>query len=90
MMFVLLSKFPKFAIQLDDSGHNEIDILYQGRTCMKLRGVLKIANSCNENEETRTNIKHSKWLAQVKWIKLSNGSHHSLHVYTQFQSCFTL
>jgi len=27
-MFVLLSKFPKFSIQPDDSGHNEVDILY--------------------------------------------------------------
>jgi len=59
-MFVLLSMFYKFAIQLDDSGHNEVDILYQGRTCMEHCGVLKIANSCNEREETRTNTKHSK------------------------------
>jgi len=26
--------FHKFAIQLDDFGHNEVDILYQGRTCI--------------------------------------------------------
>ena len=83
-MFVLPSKFPKFAIQSDDSGHNEVDIIYQGRTCMEHCGVLKITNSYNEREETRTNTKHSKWLAQVMWIKLSNGSHHSLRVYTQF------
>jgi len=57
---------------------------------MKHCGVLKIANSCNEREERRTNTKHSKWLAQVMWIKLSNGSHHSLRVYTQFHLCFTL
>jgi len=46
--------------------------------------VLKIANSCNEKEETRTNTKHSKWLAKVMKIKLSNRSHHFLRVYTQF------
>jgi len=89
-MFVLLSKLPKFAIQPDDSRHNEVDILYQGRTCMEHCGMLKIANSCNEGEETRTNTKHSKWLAQVIWIKLSNRPHHSLRVYTQFHLCFTL
>ena len=87
---MLPSKFPKFAIKLDNFGHKEVDILYQGRTCMEYYGVLKIANSCNEKEETRTNTKHNKWLTQVIWIKLSNGSHHSLRVYTQFHLCFTL
>jgi len=52
--------------------------------------VFKIVNFYNEREETRTNIKYSKWLAQVMWIKLENRPHHSLHVYTQFHSCFTL
>jgi len=77
-------------IQLDNFGHNEVEILYQGRTCMEHCGVLKIANFYNEREETRTNKKHSKWLAQVMWIKLSNESHHSLRVYTQSHSYFTL
>ena len=87
---VLPSKIPKFAIQPDNLGHNEVDIFYQGRTCMEHCGVLKIANSCNEREETRTNTKHSKRSAKVMYTKLSNGPHHSLRVYTQFHSCFTL
>ena len=74
-MFVPPSKFPKFSNQPDNSGHNEVDILYQGRTCMEHCGVLKIANSCNEREETRTYTKYGKWLAQVMWIKLSNEPH---------------
>ena len=90
IFYVLPSKIPKFAIQPDNSGHNEVDILHQGRTCMEHRGVLKNANSCSEREETRTNTKHSKWLAQAMEIKISNGPHHSLRVYTQFHSCFTL
>jgi len=65
-MFVLPSKFSKFAIQLDNSGHNEIDIIYQGRTCMEHCEVLQNANSCTEREETRTNTKHSKWLARIR------------------------
>jgi len=52
--------------------------------------VLRIPNSYKEWEKTRTNTKHSKWLAKVMWIKLSNGPQHSLRVYTQFHSCFTL
>jgi len=87
---VLPSKIPKFAIQPDNFGHNKIDIFYQGRTCMEHSGVLRIPNSCSEREETRTNTKHSKWLAKVMGIKLLNRPHHSLRVYTQFHSCFTL
>ena len=52
--------------------------------------MLKISNSCSEREEARTNTKHNKWLAKVMGIKLLNGPHHSLRVYTQFHSCFTL
>jgi len=85
-----LSSFLKFAIQPCNSRHNEVDIFYQGRTCMEHFEVLRIPNSCREREKTRTNTKHSKWLAKVMWIKLSNGPHHSLRVYTQFHSCFTL
>jgi len=88
-MFVLPYEFPNFAIQLDNSRHNEVDILYQGRTCILHCGVLKIVNSCNEGDETKNNTKYSNWLAQVMWIKLSNGPHHSLRVYTQSHSCFT-
>ena len=87
---VLPSKIPKFAIQPDNSRHNEVDIFYQGRTCMEHSRVLRIPNSCREREKTRTNTKHSKWLAKVMGIKLLNGPHHSLCIYTQFHSCFTL
>jgi len=90
IFMVLPSKIPKFAIQPDNSRHNEVDIFYQARTCMEHSRVLKIPNSCREREKTRTNTKHSKWLAKVRWVKFSNGSHHSLRVYTQFHSCFTL
>jgi len=31
--------------------------------------VLKISNSCDEREETRTNTKHNKWFAKVMDIK---------------------
>jgi len=65
MMMVLPSKIPKFAIQPDNSRHNKVGILHQGGTCTEHCGVLKIANSYNERKETRTNIKHNKWLAQV-------------------------
>ena len=61
---VLSSKIPKFAIQPDNFTHNEVDIFYQGPTCMENSGVLKIPNYYNEREETRTNTKHSKWLAK--------------------------
>jgi len=61
---LLPSKIPKFAIQPDNSGHNEVDIFYQGRKCMEHSGVLKIPNSYSEREGTRTNTKHSKWLAK--------------------------
>jgi len=56
---------PKFFIQPDNSRHNEVDIFYQGRMCMEHFGMLKISNFCTEREETRTNTKHSKWLAKV-------------------------
>jgi len=56
VIFVLPFKIGKFAIQLDNSGHNDIDILYQGQTLMEHSGVIK---------KTRTDTKQSKWLAQV-------------------------
>jgi len=62
-MFILPSKFLKFVIQNDNSRHNDVDILYQDRTCMEHCGVLTSANSCNEREETRTNTKYNKLLA---------------------------
>ena len=90
IILVLLSKIPKFAIQPHNSEHNEVYIFYQGRTCTEHCWVLKNANSCSEREETRINTKHNNWLAKVLLIKLSNGLHHSLRVYTQFHSCFPL
>jgi len=65
IFMVLPSKIPKFAIQPHNSRHNEVDMFYQGRTCMEHFGVLTISNSCSEREKTRTNTKHSKWLAKV-------------------------
>jgi len=61
---LLPSKIPKFAIQPDNSGHNEVDIFYQDRTCMEHSGVLKFPNFCSAREETRTNKKHGNWLAK--------------------------
>jgi len=90
IFMVLPSKIPKFAIQPDNSWHNEVDIFCQGWACMEHSGLLRIPNSCSEREETTANTKHSKWLAKVMGIKLLNGPHHSLRVYTQFHSCFTL
>jgi len=81
-MYVLPSKIDKFAIQLDNPGHNDIGILYEGRTLMEHCGVLKISISCSERQKTRADTKHSKWLTQLMYIKLSNGSHYSLRVYT--------
>ena len=63
---VLPSKIPKFVIQPHNSGHNEVDIFYQGRTCMEHSGVPRVSNSCSEREETRTKTKHSKWLAKER------------------------
>jgi len=79
---VLPSKIPKFAIQHDNSGHNEIDIFYQGRTCIEHSRVLKIANFYSEREETRTNTNHSKWSPLLTFL-------HSIPLVFHFQSVST-
>jgi len=64
-MFLLPSTIGKFAIELDNSKHNDIDILHQGRTRMKHCGVFKITQSSSKRQKTRTNIKHNEWLTPI-------------------------
>jgi len=59
---MLLSKFPKLAIQPNDSGHNEVDILYQVERVWNIveYSKLLIPAMKERKQELTQNTKHSK------------------------------